>query len=162
MDWNVARPQRVCPCGHELAENEAYYAALYERGGEFVRKDYCLACWPKAQAEGGIFSFWKTAVPPKQQKRRLFADDEVLLDFFFRLENAEEEQKRHFFYLLGLILMRKKLLKFEDIEVRDDQEFLVLRHPRDDRLVRVPNPKLSDEQIEALKGQLSEVLDFQV
>ncbi|MBM4033524.1 MAG: hypothetical protein FJ291_17315 [Planctomycetes bacterium] len=162
MEWNVARPKRACTCGRELAENETYFAALYEQGEEFVRKDYCGPCWAKAQAEGGVFSFWKTVVPPKEHKRRLFADDEVLLDFFFRLENAQEEQKRHFFYLLGLILMRKKLLKFEDIERRDDQEFLCLRVPREDRVVRVPNPKLTDEQIEALKGQLSEVLDFQV
>jgi len=162
MEWNLAKGRRACACGRELAENETYYAALYEQGEEFVRKDYCLPCWEKAHAAGGIFSFWKTAVPPKEQKRRLFADDEVLLDFFFRLESAEEEQKRHFFYLLGLILMRKKILKFEDIERREDQEFLCLRLPREDRVFRVPNPKLTEEQIEALKGQLSEILDFQV
>ncbi|HPD13848.1 MAG TPA: hypothetical protein PLE19_02810 [Planctomycetota bacterium] len=162
MEWNVAKPQRVCPCGRELAENETYYAALYEQGDDFVRKDYCLPCWEKAQAEGGIFSFWKTTVPVKEQKRRLFADDEVLLDFFFRLEHAQEEQKRQFFYLLGLILMRKKLLKFDDLERADGQEFLLLRYAREDRVVRVPNPRLTEEQIEALKGQLSEILDFQV
>ena len=162
MEWNVARTKRVCVCGRELAENEAYAAALYEQGEEFVRKDYCAPCWEKAKDAGGVFSFWKTTVPPKGQKRRLFAADEVLLDFFFRLENAEEEQKRHFFYLLGLILMRKKLLKFEDIERREGQELLCLRVPREDRVVRVPNPRLTDEQIEAVKGQLSEILDFQV
>jgi len=162
VEWNVAKPQRVCPCGRELAENETYYAALYEHGEDFVRRDYCLPCWEKAQAEGGMFSFWKTVVPVKEHKRRLFADDEVLLDFFFRLENAEEEQKRHFFYLLGLILMRKKLLKFDDIQRADGQEFLLLRYTREDRVVRVPNPKLTEEQIDALKGQLSEILDFQV
>ncbi len=162
MEWNVAKPKRACVCGRELAENEPYFAALYEQGEEFVRKDFCPPCWEKARAEGGVFSFWKTVVPPKEQKRRLFADDEVLLDFFFRLENAQEEQRRHFFYLLGLILMRKRLLKFEDIERRDDQEFLLLRLPREDRVFRVPNPKLTDEQIEAVKGQLSEILDFQV
>ena len=162
MEWNVARTKRACVCGRELADNEEYVAALYEQGEEFVRKDYCAPCWEKAKDEAGVFSFWKTVVPPKEQKRRLFADDEVLLDFFFRLENAEEEQRRHFFYLLGLILMRKKLLKFEDIERRDGQEFLCLRVPREDRVVRVPNPSLTDEQIDALKGQLSEILDFQV
>lgn len=162
MEWNVGKPKRICVCGRELAENETYFAALYEQGEEFVRKDYCLPCWERAKAEGGMFSFWKTVVPPKEHKRRLFADDEVLLDFFYRLENAQEEQRRHFFYLLGLILMRKRILKFEDIERSNDQEFLLLRLPREDRVFRVPNPKLTDEQIEALKDQLSEVLDFQV
>jgi hypothetical protein len=162
MDWKIARGQRVCACGRELAENETYYAALYEQGEDFVRRDFCPDCWEKARTEGGHFSFWKTLVPPKEQKRRLFADDEVLLDFFTRLEGEQEEQKRRFFYLLALILMRKKLLKFEDIQRDGDQEFLCLRLPREDRTFRVLNPRLSEEQIEAIKEQLSQILDFQV
>lgn len=162
MDWNIAKGQRACVCGHELAENETYFAALYEEGDEFVRRDYCAACWEAAKAQGGPFSFWRTAVPPKEHKRRLFADDSVLLDFFLRLEGEEDEQRRHFFYLLALILMRKKILKFEDIERGDDHEVLCLRLPSEARTFRVTDPKLSDEEIEALKEQLSQVLDFQV
>ena len=162
MDWNISRPQRACACGRELAENETYYAALFEQGEGFARRDFCAPCWEKAKAEGGHFSFWKTSVPPKEQKRRLFADDQVLLDFFFRLENEQEEQRRHFFYLLALILMRKKILKFEDIEREAERETLVLRYPSEDRVFRVADPKLTEEQIEALKEQLSQILDFQV
>ena len=44
----------------------------------------------------------------------------------------------------------------------DERRFPCLRLAREDRVFRVPNPKLTDEQIEALKGQLSEILDFQV
>jgi len=162
MDWNIAKSQRTCACGRELAENESYFAALYEEGEGFVRRDFCQACWEKARAEGGHFSFWRATVPPKEQKRRLFADDEVLLDFFTRLEHAEEEQRRHFYYLLALILMRKKILKFEDIERGGERELLCLRLPREDRLFRVADPKLTEEQIEAVKEQLSQVLDFRV
>ena len=162
MDWNIARGQRVCACGRELTENETYCAALYEEGEQFVRKDYCLPCWEKVKGEGAHFSFWKTVVPPKHQKRRLFADDEVLLDFFFRLDGETDEQRRHFFYLLGLILMRKKILKFEDIQRDGEHEFLCLRYPREDRVFRVPDPKLTEEQTAALKEQLSQILDFQV
>ena len=162
MDWNIGRGQRVCACGRALAENEVYYAALYEQGEEFLRRDYCPPCWERARAEGGHFSFWRTAVPPKEQKRRLFADDQVLLDFFCRLESEEDEQRRRFFYLLALILMRKKILKFEDIQREGDHEFLCLRYPREDRVFRVLDPKLAPEQSDALKEQLSQILDFQV
>ena len=58
--------------------------------------------------------------------------------------------------------MRKKLLKFEDIQREGDAEVLCLRYPREDRVFRVPDPRLSEEQIEALKEQLSQILDFQV
>ncbi|NQT86746.1 hypothetical protein HQ560_08290 [bacterium] len=162
MEWNIAKSQRTCACGHELQENEAYVAAIYEEGESFARRDYCAECWPKAEAEGGQFSFWRTSVPAKEEKRRLFADDEVLIDFFLRLEHEQEEQRRHFFYLLALILMRKKILKFDDIEREDGQEFLCLRFVREDRTLRVQNPGLSEEQIEVVKAQLSEVLDIRV
>ena len=163
MDWNIAKPQRQCStCERELAENEPYFAALHEEGADFLRRDYCEVCWEKASAEGGFFSFWRTAVPPKEQKRRLFADDEVLIDFFMRLEGDPDEQRRHFFYLLALILMRKKILKFEDIERDEEREFLCLRFPREDRVFRVLDPKLTEEQAEGVKEQLSQILDFRV
>jgi hypothetical protein len=163
MDWNIAKPQRLCStCERELAENETYYAALYEEGEEFLRRDYCEACWPEAEAQGGFFSRWRTTIPPKEQKRRLFADDEVLVDFFLRLEHDEETERRHFFYLLALVLMRKKILKFEDIDRDGEHEHLVLRYPAEDRVVRVRDPKLSEEEIEGVKEQLSQILDFRV
>jgi len=161
-EWNIARSQRRCVCGREFEENETYYAALYEEGDQFVRRDHCLECWPAARERGGFFSFWKTTAAPREQKRKLFADDQVLLDFFLRLENAQEEQHRQFFYILALILMRKKVLKFEDIERDEDRETLVLRYPPEDRTFRVVDPKLTEEQIEALKDQLSEILDFRI
>ncbi len=161
-EWNIAKSQRRCVCGREFEENETYFAALYEEGGDFVRRDYCLECWPGARERGGFFSFWKTTAAPKDQRRKLFADDQVLLDFFLRLENAQEEQHRHFFYILALILMRKKVLKFEDIERQEGRESLVLRYPPEDRTFRVEDPRLGEDQIEALKDQLSEILDFRI
>ena len=162
MDWKIAKSQRVCTCGRQLEENETYFAALYEDGESFIRREYCVACWEKARAEAAPFSFWKTSVPTREQKRRLLADDEVLLNFFFRLENDPDEQHQRFLYLLALILMRKKVLKFHDIEHADDREILCLRYAPEDRIVRVPNPKLSEEQIEGLKEQLTEILDIDV
>jgi len=148
-EWNIAKSQRRCLCGREFEENETYFAALYEEGADFVRRDYCLECWPGARERGGFFS-------------KLFADDQVLLDFFLRLENAQEEQHRHFFYILALILMRKKVLKFEDIERQEGRESLILRYPPEDRTFRVEDPRLGEDQIEALKDQLSEILDFRI
>ena len=163
MDWDIAKSQRACStCGRALEENEAYCAALYEEGEAFVRRDYCEACWPQAREAGGHFSRWRTAVPPKEQKRRLFADDEVLVDFFMRLEHDEDEQRRQFHYLLALILMRKRILKFEDTDRDGEDEVLCLRYPPEDRVFRVRDPKLTEEQAEAVKEQLSQVLDFRV
>jgi hypothetical protein len=162
MDWKIAKPLRECQCGRAFDEGDTYVAALFEQDDEFVRRDYCPACWDAAQDKDACFSFWRATVPPKEEKRRLFADDSVLVDFFFRLEPETDEQKRHFFYLLALILMRKKVLKFEDIERQDDAEFLILRMPSEDRTFRVLDPKLSEEQTGALQEQLGQILDIQL
>jgi hypothetical protein len=162
MDWNITKSRHQCVCGRQLAENEAFVAALFEEGGEFVRRDYCPACWEPVRAQGAAFSFWRATVPPKEEKRRLFADTSVLVDFFLRLESETEEQKRHFFYLLALILMRKKVVKFVNIEREGDREYLLLAMPSEDRTFRVLDPKLSEEQIDALRGQLAQILDFQL
>ena len=160
MDWNITKSRHQCVCGRQFAEGEAFVAALFEESGEFVRRDYCPACWEPIRAKGSYFSFWRAVVPQKEEKRRLFADTNVLLDFFLRLEQETEDQKRQFFYLLGLILMRKKLLKFDDLERADGQEFLLLRYAREDRVVRVPNPRLTEEQIEASKASSPKSLTF--
>ncbi|NQT50534.1 hypothetical protein HQ576_00700 [bacterium] len=162
MDWNIAKPRRQCACERELEDNATYYAALFEENGEFVRRDYCAACWEAARADLEPFSFWRATIAPKEQKRRLFADNSVLVDFFVRLEAEEEAQKRQFFYLLALILMRKRILKFEDVEREGDDEVLILRMPSEDRTFRVLDPRMTDEQTDALKEQLAQILDIQL
>ncbi len=137
MDWNIAKTHRECVCGKVFEENDTYFAALFEEEGGFVRRDYCAACWEPVRAEGKFFSFWRAMVPPK-------------------------EQKRQFFYLLSLILMRKKILKFEDVERDGEDECLILRMPSEDRSFRVRDPKLSNEQTDSLKEQLAQILDFQL
>ena len=50
--------------------------------------------------------------PPGQSKKPLI-DDAALMDLFEQLEGAEERSRISFRFVLALILIRKKLLKYE-------------------------------------------------
>ena len=159
MEWSINKGARACStCERRFEEGEEYLSVLFEDAGGFLRKDYCIACW-----DGGeCFSFWRTRVPTREQKRKLLADDSVLMNFFQRLEGQGETQRVNFRYLLALILMRKKLLKFDDIVREDGDEYLVLREWRGERQYRVLNPQLSDEQVDVVKEDLTEILDLEL
>ena len=54
--------------------------------------------------------------------------------------------------------MRKRLLKYEGTEQQDGQEVWRMVLPRDRSEHLVVNPRLSDDQIGAVSGQLSAIL----
>ncbi len=166
MDWNISRSLRRCSsCEKEFAEEEGYYSALYDTGADFERKDFCSGCWAQQDAPHRklAFSFWKTEVPKADEPRKVFVDDAVIFDFFQRLA-AEEDQpiKRNFRYILGLMLMRKKLLKFKDVAREDGKEYLILRRSRTQEEHRVLNPQLTDEEMDQVKNELTTILETEV
>lgn len=166
MDWNISRSLRHCSrCNREFATEEEYYSALFDAGAEFERKDFCRPCWtsqPSGDREKA-FSFWRTEVPRPDQPKKVFVDDRVIFDFFQRLA-AEEDQptKRNFRYILGLMLMRKKFLKFKDVVRKDGKEYLVLRRSRTQEEHHVLNPQLTDSEMEQVKNELTQILETEI
>jgi hypothetical protein len=146
----------------------------------FVRVDFCEKCWADGQrpetlsAQNGtekltMFSFWKTLVPAAQQKKKLLVDDSVLVDVFARMEGKTEPQEVRFRFVLALILMRKRLLRYEGVEdaapdhpasTHPDAPEVWRMIPRGapDQVVHVINPHLTAEQITEVSGQLSAIL----
>ncbi len=118
-----------------------------------------------------MFSYWKTTIPETQQKKKLFVDDGVLLDLFHRLESRTESADIQFRFVLALLLMRKRLIKYEGTEppVETDGTAngtvseiwrMVLRNSG--QAVRVINPHLTTEQIGEVSEQLSSILAEEV
>ena len=162
MEWKVERGERRCQgCEAQFQEGDEYYSALLDHGVEFERRDYCHKCWDQAREGAQTFSFWKTRIPFKEEEKKLFVDDAVIFEFFERLENEQEASRVNFRYLLALILMRKKGLKFTDIQHEGGDEFLILKQPKTDREFRVFNPRLSEEQLEQVQQDIGQILDIQ-
>ena len=155
--WQIQRTAGSCAgTGRQLQPGEEYYAALVDLGDSFERKDFTLEYWQENQPQ--VFSFWKTSIPLPSQKKKLFVDDTVLINLFERLAEEKEQLKINFRFVLALILMRKKLLKYEDSYRIDLQEIWKMRFVRETQIHEVINPQLDDEKIQEVSQELSAIL----
>lgn len=200
--WQVARSNGRCAaCQTELPAGTSCWAVLMERPktppvegqpvptSPYERLDYCEKCWgagqrPAAEA-GEVISFWKTVIPEPTAKKKLFVDDSVLIDLFQRLEDKTEGQEIRFRFVLALILMRKRILRYDGMEERKvvvaqvspapavdgatpataeppEVWLMTLRRSekegREEKAVKIINPQLTAEQISEVSGQLSQIL----
>ncbi len=159
--WEVGRPLGQCSgTGKRIEPSEEYFAALVETQDALARRDFCAQYWRESQPE--VFCYWKSTLPHPDQKRQIFVDDRMLMAFFERLAEEDEPQKLNFRFVLALILMRKRRLKYDSSKRQNEQEVWRLRVTGEDRFVELKNPQLTEEQIEQLSFQLSEILQVEL
>jgi hypothetical protein len=156
-DWEINKPLEQC-CGTErkIEYGEEYFAALVETEEGLQRRDFCSEYWESRKPD--VFCYWRTRLPEPGQKKQLFVDDHMLMTFFERLEKETEQEKINFRFVLALILMRKRILKYDETKNADDQEIWCLKVVGDKQIVEVINPHLDDDQIEQLSSQIGEIL----
>jgi len=157
QQWEVEPAVGRCAAtGRHLEEGEEFYSALFEDGEGFRRCDYSLDSW-NGPPEGSYCHF-KSRVPIKQKRKKLLVDNEILVSFFLRLGDESEPARLHFRFVLALILMRKRLLRYEGSVVEGGVEVWRMVQASDRSEHRVVNPRLTDEQIEGVSSQLSAIL----
>ncbi len=160
--YQVARSTGRCEAtGQALQAGTACVAALCDdpEGGGFQRLDYSIGAWEQGARPDGLFSFWRTSVPEAKATKRVFVDDEVLLDLLDRLGDAEDPKKVAFRFVITLVLLRKRLVKFERREeTSDGVRWHVSGRGASSGIWSVHDPELGDEDIVDLHEQLGEVL----
>jgi len=156
MEYRIGASDRKCSaCGKEIPEGAVLYSAVFETGETFERRDYCEGCW--SAPPDACYSFWRTRIEDKKpEKKRI--DAEIVLGFFDELEKKNSPAELNFRYVIALLLMRKRVLRFADVERSDAGEFLVLRRPREGRLYRVGVRNLSEEEIRSLTDEVARLL----
>src|SRR5437016_6404335 len=152
--YEVARPLGKCAVtGEPIQQGEKFMAALRETASGFERVDVSTNAWPQFDRKD-IVAFWQATMPALEQKKKLFVDDEVLCDLFERLKDTTEPPKLNFRFVLGLILMRKKMLAYENSRTEDGKDIWVVRFKgREDKLDLL-NPKLDEAQVAEVSQQL--------
>ncbi|MBL7189060.1 MAG: hypothetical protein ISS70_22260 [Phycisphaerae bacterium] len=159
-DWEINKPLGQCfGSGRKIEYGEEYFGALVVAEEGLQRRDFCAEYWQSEKPD--VFCHWKTKLPEPGQKRQLFIDDQMLMAFFERLARETDQEKIDFRFVLTLILMRKRLLKYDQSRTEDGKEIWRLRIPGDksaEGLVEVVNPHLDAEQIEQLSSQIGEIL----
>lgn len=159
-DYEIQASSRRCAVsGRELRPGERFYSVLLEEGGKFLRRDFSQEAWQGPPA--GAFSFWLSRVPEEEGNRRPPVDNEMLVDCFQRLEGQTDPARVHFRYVVALLLMRRKRLKFEEARVEEGQEILSLRCTKSRTVYRVLNPRLTEEAMAAVQGEVFKVLGWE-
>ena len=156
MDYAIHKSTRRCHVtGRVLEEGETFYTALFVEGAELVRHDYAREAW-KEPPEGAL-GWWKARVPHKEAQSAKLAPDEVLLQLFHEL--AEQPDKQELRFVLALLLVRRRLLKWENAEPTDDgQEVLVLTCPRDGGTYRVAATVPDAARAAEIQDELAQLL----
>lgn len=141
--------------GRAFEPGEVYYAVLFEHETGFERRDYAAECWEGPPE--GYLCFWRTRVPQRVERRTL-VDDDVLINLFLRLEEATTDFKVQFRFVLALLLMRKRLLRYEETVQLEDHESWIMRLVRDQSRHQVYNPRMQDHEIARVGDELTAVL----
>lgn len=160
-DFEIGRSGGKCHgCQQALPDESDFHSAVFEQPGGFERRDYCVTCWQGPPADS--FCHYRTRLRARQTRQRTLVDDNVLLNFFQRLgEHADDPVKRDFRFVLSLILLRRRLLKF-DRTVRGPQgDAWQVRLVRDGSMHRVIDPQLDEARILLLSGELGVILASQ-
>jgi hypothetical protein len=160
-EWEIKKPLGQCSgTGQLIAAGEEYFAALLETSEGLIRQDFCQQYWNDQKPQ--VYCYWKSKLIPPEQKKKLFIDDDMLMVFFERLTNETDQEKINFRFVLTLILMRKRLLKYDSSRLEDKKEIWKLRITGTDTTVDVVNPHLSEEQIGQLSSQVGQILQVEL
>jgi len=154
--WDInAQDVSCCECATPFEEGNCVVSNISEQNGEFKRRDYCQQCWDKVGTKESFY-YWKS-IFSREKKKSVFIDDNTLMDFFTRLTEEDSEEKQNFRYVLSLVLMRKKILKFDDVCREGDREYLLMED-KEGREYRVWDPHLAKETLADVKQQMSSIL----
>ena len=157
--YELGRPTGKCSLtGADIPAGEKFMAALRETPAGFERLDISITAWPGFDRRD-VVGFWQTTMPSQEQKKKLFVDDEVLCELFERLKETTEPAKLNFRFVLGLILMRKKLLVYDNTRKEDDQEVWTLHFKGREYRLDLIDPKLNEQAMTEVSQQLSQILN---
>jgi hypothetical protein len=160
-DWQMPRRAEACAaCRRGFEPGDAIRAYLYEFPEGYGRRDYCANCRPPD--EPFAIGSWRTRRPEPTAKKAAAFDREAVYRFFEHLEDADTPEKQRLRFILALLLWRKKVLKFDGSETRDEHEVWRFAVARTEETHAVVRPDLDEDQLERLGAQLETLLAGEV
>lgn len=167
--YPISRSTGVCAASGRRFENgERYVATLVEKAGEeaLERQDFAEAEWERGARPSDpyrLFASWRTSMVEHPARRKTLLSDGELLELFERLNEATEPKQLSFRYLLALMLVRRKMLRYEGTR---DGVMTVRMKPAtpggpEPEAMAVPDPKLDDEAVAAVLQQLGEIMSVE-
>lgn len=160
-NWEIGRSQKVCAVtGRVFAEGDEYFSALREQGETFARQDFSPEAWQE-QNKDEFFSFWRTSLHKNddRKKGRLIIDVEAFYTFFLNLAGEEKNSRKLFRYLIALILVRKRILRLDEVEKFPGGETLVLFDNRSKEECRAEISDAGEAELTAAQEELNQIFE---
>ena len=141
--YDLQRPSGVCAAtGEELFAGETCYVALVDPPLEereaaedkskakpndsgdlpLLRVDISAKALEAGFLPLHLFGYWRTTVAEPNEKKKLLVGDAAIQELMLSLAEADDPKQLAFRYVLALILLRKKLLRHDGIDRREDPE----------------------------------------
>ena len=192
--YDIQRPTGVCAAtGRELTPGETVYTALVDPPAEdrseeqakvnekgelpMLRIDVSADAWEDNDFRPPyLFGFWRAEVPEPNEKKKLLVGDAAIQELMLSMEDATEDKQLAFRYVLALILLRKKLLRHDGIDRREQddgpvQDFWQFTPKLDiakghfgkwneDMKFEVLDPHITEDEIAGVTEQLGQVLEL--
>jgi len=147
---------RCCVTGRELSEGEEYFSVLFDRQEGLVRQDFCSEAWTGPPP--GAYCHWKARMAAQAPPKRLWVDNEALINLFLRLAEETNPARMAFRFVLALILMRKRILKYEETLADESGERWRMTLVTDKSVHQVVNPQMDEQKIRQVTAELSAIL----
>lgn len=158
----VGRPTGMCAAtGVHLHAGERFCAALVERDdGSLERQDFAAGAWEAgARPLGRVFGSWRGVVPASDAAPKLRLDDAELLELFEGLAEATEERAIGLRYVLALLLVRRRVLRYEGAEA--GRLWASHAGTAERGRIEVADPGLDGDHLAAVAEQLGECVSFE-
>ena len=157
--YDVPRPGGKCAVsGRDIAPGEKFVAAVRESPTGLERIDVSLEAWTDFD-RANLLGFWQTTMPRPEEKKKVFVDDQVLRELFERLADATEPAKVHFRFMLALVLMRKRLVVYEETRKAEGRDVWVVRMKGKEDRLNLVDPHLNEQEMADVSQQLGQILN---
>ena len=164
QEWKIKTRAHTCfVTGQPFVENEPFYTALFEDGGDedgFIRRDYSVAAWKQERAQLQPFSHWRSLYEPPSTEpaRREVVEKEGAESLLRRLIDEDSPLTENTRFILALMLERKKTLKETDSRSLGSARLRIYEHSKPGEVFIIRDPQLKLDQLESIQREVSDML----
>jgi hypothetical protein len=155
LDFEVQRCSRRCAATDRVLEpGDLCYSVLEVSGADVLRKDFSADAWNGAP--DGALGWWKSRIPEPTAKKIKLAPNEVLLELFDQL--ADQPDQIDLRYVLALLLVRRRVLRVEDVSGETLHEIMRVYCAKRDATYDVIVNMPTGARVDQIQQQLSDLL----
>ncbi|MGN0931060.1 MAG: hypothetical protein ACI4NP_05070 [Thermoguttaceae bacterium] len=155
--------------GRAFAPGEKIYSIIYYDQGELARKDMCVKAWKGFRRPESTLAWWSSRVPSHRSsddRKKTRSPNDALVSLFEELLFKPEEKS--LLYALALLLVRRRVFRFEFENARAQQkpsqenarqDSIFVYSSRNDACYAIPVVRMTQKEMDDVQNRLVDILD---